>query len=156
MGSVFFSQPRKGASPENPCGKFTVFHILHRLFHRRFSTNPQACGEIHAVYIKDLQIDTLFFTFFETGHFDPPRRFVENYPLDSPGRTPLSRASRIPGPPTRRARPRERAYGPGAETFLGRNLRICRPEWQAEKFFQKRVDFRRDFRYNTGLYEILL
>lgn len=84
MRSVFFTQPRKRASPENPCGKFTVFHILHRFFHRRFSTKPQACGEIHAVYIKDLQIDTLFFTFFETGHFDPPRRFVENYPLDSP------------------------------------------------------------------------
>lgn len=81
-GNTFFTQPRKPAPPENPCGKLTVFHILHSFFHSRFSTIPQACGEIQNVYIKYLQIDTKFFTFSENGQFATAARFVENYPLD--------------------------------------------------------------------------
>ena len=81
-GNAFFTQPRKPVPAENPCGKLTVFHILHSFFHSRFSTTPQACGEIQNVDIKYLQFDTLFFTFAENGQFATASRFVENYPLD--------------------------------------------------------------------------
>lgn len=80
--SAFFSQPGKRCFLENQCGKLTVFHILHRLFHSRLSTIPQPCGKRIDVDIKYLQFDTEFFTFPENGQFAPVNRFVENYPLD--------------------------------------------------------------------------
>ena len=44
------------------------------------------------VYIKYLQFDTLFFTFFKNGQFAMALRFVENYPLDKGGTPDLSEA----------------------------------------------------------------
>ena len=77
-----FSQPGKRCFLKNQCGKLTVFHILHRLFHNRLSTISQPCGKRTNVDIKYLQFDTQFFTFSENGQFAPVNRFVENYPLD--------------------------------------------------------------------------
>lgn len=78
---IFFTA-RKRWSLKNPCGKLTVFHILHKLFHSRLSTIPHPCGKRIDVDIKYLQFDTEFFTFPENGQFAPATRFVENYPLD--------------------------------------------------------------------------
>ena len=44
------------------------------------------------VYIKYLQFDTLFFTFFKNGQFAMALRFVENYPLDKGGTPDLPEA----------------------------------------------------------------
>ena len=46
----------------------------------------------HRIYIKYLQFDTLFFTFFKNGQFAMALRFVENYPLDKGGTPDMSEA----------------------------------------------------------------
>ena len=106
------------------------------------------------VYIKYLQFDTLFFTFFKNGQFAMALRFVENYPLDK-GETPGSTEAGVCGKyfadsivsvrclPFGNAcdsRGRDRKNGQ-AYTVSRRRSGVMGPFPLQKNFFQKRVDF---------------